>query len=113
MLIGLSVLVLMASNVYAQVVSSFTISENVFIPAQEGTVSINFTPTQGGAGQLYLYNAAGELIRSWNLGVLSAAPQSISWNGRNAQNQLVASGIYFFYLELPLGSVQKDLLVVR
>ncbi|MFH1896998.1 MAG: PQQ-binding-like beta-propeller repeat protein [Candidatus Desantisbacteria bacterium] len=56
-----------------------------------GNCSVKF---EGAHGDIWIYNAAGELVRC--LHVVGGEPQ---WNTRNDAGELVASGIYVFVIE--------------
>lgn len=52
----------------------------------------------GETGILGIYNISGRLIKRYQL---TQGPQQITWNGRDRDNGLCASGVYLYRLETP------------
>jgi flagellar hook assembly protein FlgD len=70
--------------------------KNVFNPSLGGTLSINMKAPQGGRVLVKAYNLAGELVRPIFEADLQAGLWfQASWDGRNADGELVAAGVYF------------------
>jgi hypothetical protein len=69
---------------------------------------------QPGHSLLQVFNSAGEKIKSlgsWQVEVPHKV--SLSWDGRNEKGDVVASGLYIFYLQEPDGARYRKLLLVR
>jgi hypothetical protein len=68
----------------------FTVSQNFPNPFNAKT-KINFTLPADGDVQINIYNVAGQLVESMDLGDVTAGYQSITWDASS-----VASGVYFY-----------------
>jgi hypothetical protein len=65
------------------------------------------------AATIKIFNAAGELVRTIeHNGGGSLAPSIAVWDLKNEDQQLVAPGLYFFYLDSPLGSTQGKFVII-
>ncbi len=63
------------------------------------TVSVQYDlPRAVTAARLKVLDPAGRLVRTLVSGPLPAGPSSVTWDGRNDQAGVVASGIYYFRL---------------
>ena len=70
--------------------------KNVFKPEQGGSVSISLRASQDGRVLVKVYNIAGELVRPiFDADVQSGLWFQANWNGKNADGETVASGVYF------------------
>jgi hypothetical protein len=77
---------------------------------QEHQVQFTHLPLQA---TIRIFNAAGELVREINHDANSAIAPSIAiWDLKNESAQLVAAGLYFFYLDSPIGSKQGKFIVI-
>ncbi|MBP1654353.1 MAG: hypothetical protein H6Q28_909 [Bacteroidetes bacterium] len=60
-----------------------------------------------------IFNSAGERVRVIeHNGQTSIAPSIATWDLKNESNQVVASGLYFFYLDSPIGSTQGKFIII-
>jgi hypothetical protein len=96
------------------VVDIFTVSKNMFHPAQ-GPVSIHveygYYPGRYG---LRIYNSAGEHIRTLaDTALQSPAYFDYTWDGKNKYGDDCASGIYILDLIEPTSHKQKLILLIR
>ncbi len=58
--------------------------------------------------QISIYSSIGELVRTFNLGHQTQGEQKLHWDGKNANGESVASGIYFYQFKAGnTKSVQK------
>jgi hypothetical protein len=62
--------------------------------------TVPFLLEAAGRVELLVFDAAGRLVRQLVNGPLEAGHHSASWNGRDANDHLVASGVYFFELRV-------------
>ncbi len=93
---------------------NFTLDRNLFKPSTDLKVTSVFTPVFSGNSQFILYDTAGEVIKNFKPGALTAnVPQTFTWDGKNDSGEPVASGFYFFRFTVELGTFTKKLLVVR
>ena len=57
-------------------------------------------PTEAGDVDLTIYNVLGQPVRQvWN-GPLAAGEHRLAWDGRDAQGQSVAAGVYLYRLQM-------------
>ena len=57
-----------------------------------------------------IYNAGGKLVRTFDLGHLSAGSyeskgEAVYWDGRNEFGELASTGVYFYRMSTPTFSV--------
>jgi hypothetical protein len=92
----------------------FYVSLNKFDPAQ-GPVSIHVEYNKSpGAYSLWIYNTAGEHIRTLDNSYLMAPViRDYTWDGRNKYGDICASGIYIFYLVEPRDVKHRRILLIR
>jgi hypothetical protein len=61
-----------------------------------------------------IFNTAGELVRVLDHSAASAIAPSIAvWNLKNESSQLVAPGLYFYYIDSPAGSARGKFIVIQ
>ena len=65
-----------------------------------------------GRSELSVHNALGQVVRVWDLSTRDAGFHTLMWDGRDAQGQSVASGVYLIRLRADhFVQVRKALLV--
>jgi hypothetical protein len=74
------------------------LSQNVPNPFASGT-SIRFVSPYAQQMTLRVFDITGRLVRTLVDGEVSAGPNEIRWDGRDARGQAAASGIYFYQLD--------------
>lgn len=62
---------------------------------------VHFVLDQTASVGLDLYDLSGRHLRTLIRATLSAGPQSVSWDGRDAEGRMVASGAYLLKLRTP------------
>lgn len=82
-----------ASNITGTI-QSFN-APNPFNP----NTTINYELTDPGHVTVKIFNTAGQLIRSFDMGYQNTGTHSISWNGRNSSGASVPSGTYIYQLQ--------------
>ena len=66
-----------------------------------------------GEATIRIFNSAGEKVRTIQHNAASALAPSIAiWDLKNEDQQLVAAGLYFYYIESSLGRTQGKFLVI-
>ena len=73
------------------------------------------TPNQV-AGSVTVYSTSMDLVSSTSQTSLYLAQlgmQVFRWNGRNEGNELVGSGIYFYFIQTPSGTSKGKVAVIR
>lgn len=63
------------------------------------STNIDFALEAAGAARIRVYDAAGRLVRTLVDEPRAAGPHSVTWDGRDDEGRLVASGTYFYQLE--------------
>lgn len=80
-------------------------------PGNPGTW-LHLEPGAAGAQRVLVYDAGGRLVRLLQAGRFGAGPRSLAWDGRDAQGQRLASGVYLVQLQTPAGrAVQRVVLL--
>ena len=62
---------------------------------------------------LKIYDAAGRLVRTLAEGPEGVGDHSVSWDGRDDSGAAMSSGVYFYRLSTPAGTVAKSMTFVR
>jgi flagellar hook assembly protein FlgD len=76
------------------------LDKNVFNPLQGGVVHIGIKPPQDGQVFVRIYNIAGVLVRPLaELDLNAGITYQATWDGRNGQANVVASGVYFVSIQ--------------
>lgn len=78
---------------------SFALEANYPNPFNAAT-TINFSLPTAGTASLRLYNSGGLEVRELLGRFLPAGQYSVSWDGRNEAGKTLASGVYFYRLEV-------------
>jgi hypothetical protein len=68
-------------------------------PALGGTAAIAFTLAQAGPARLAVFAVNGRLVRTLESGPHAAGVYHSTWDGRDQDGRIAASGVYFFQLE--------------
>ncbi|MBI5806108.1 T9SS type A sorting domain-containing protein [candidate division TA06 bacterium] len=63
--------------------------------------------------ELRVYNIAGQMVRTIQMGIQNPGNQSVFWNGRDQNDKKVAAGIYFYQLNAGGFSATKKLVVIK
>ncbi|MFO7897282.1 MAG: metallophosphoesterase [Candidatus Cloacimonadales bacterium] len=65
----------------------------------QNELQISFSlPLQSSANKLQIYNAKGQLVRSFDSLPLANSRKTLSWDGRDAAGRQVGSGVYIYQL---------------
>ena len=76
--------------------------------------TIAFNLPQKSAVNLHIYDLAGRRVRTLLDGEeLQAGPNSVVWTGRNAQDRLVAAGVYFYRLEAGIHKAVRRVTLIK
>ena len=80
--------------------SAFALGANYPNPFNPGTTIPLAVPTEAGDVDVTIYNVLGQPVRQvWN-GPLMAGEHRLTWDGRDAQGQSVAAGVYLYRLQV-------------
>ncbi len=82
---------------------------NPFNPATTITLSLR----QPGAVTLQIFDLEGRLVRTLLTGIQIAGEHHLPWDGRDEQQQQVASGFYFYRMQAGKEVQQKRMLLLR
>jgi hypothetical protein len=82
---------------------------NPFNPMTE----LSFSLSRAGHVRVTIYDLQGRVVKALVNETRSAGVQRVVWNGSNAQNQTVPSGIYFIRIETPEGKAIRKVAVVK
>ena len=81
-------------------------------PSSGGTLIMYQLP-QKATTELRIYNIAGQMIRTIQMGLQNPGSQSVFWNGRDQNDRKVAAGIYFYQLNAGGLSATRKLVVIK
>ena len=81
-------------------------------PFVDGT-SVSFNMPSSGRAVVRVYDVAGRLVRTVDDSVRGAGPQQVRWDGRNGDDEAVASGVYFIMLEAAGNSKTRKAVLLR
>jgi hypothetical protein len=76
-----------------------------------GRAQIFFSTPRSGTATLKLYDLAGRLVHRWRRHVDAGGRETLSWNGRDASGETVASGVYVLRMEAPGGAGRSHRIV--
>ncbi|MHB8157774.1 MAG: WD40/YVTN/BNR-like repeat-containing protein [Desulfocucumaceae bacterium] len=88
------------------------LDQNYPNPFYQSTV-INYQIQMPAMVSLKLYNIAGQLIRSFELGYHKSGSYSVKWDGKDEAGRKAASGIYFYRLASNEFNSTKKMVVLR
>lgn len=74
---------------------------------------IAFTLPASAPVRMTVLNARGQRVRVLVDAVLPAGRHQVTWDGRNDQGRQVASGIYLYVLETPVGTLSRKMTLIR
>jgi len=88
---------------------------NPFIMGNSENVNIPFLLVEDNEVEIFIYNSAGQLIKDFYLGLLTAGnyKDKVTWNGRDNNDNLVSSGIYISVLKVGKKIYKNKLAVIR
>jgi hypothetical protein len=96
----------------AAVVTDFALEQNYPNPFNPST-TIRFSVPEAGQTTLQIYDLRGALVKTLISGTLTAGRHQIVWNGKNANGQPVASGVYLYRMQAGSFVQTKQMLLVR
>ena len=94
-----------------QTQASVNKEKNVFNPLQEN-LRISYALTKPSPVNIFIYNRKG-LVRSLPVGTKPAGQHVDLWDGRNDQDETVASGVYYCDVVHQNGKETKTLVVIK
>lgn len=92
---------------------AFALYQNAPNPFNPMTTIRYDVPTGGGKVTLRVYDVSGRLMKALVDEVQSAGQKSARWDGKNERGESVASGIYFYRMEVPGFVLTKKMVLLR
>lgn len=92
--------------------TNFSVSQNYPNPFNPST-TIDYSVPAISNVQINIYDASGRLIRSLLNDTENAGGHSVSWNGKDNSNKTVASGVYFYQVEIGNFVQAKKMLLLK
>lgn len=74
---------------------------------------ISFYLPEGAATALKIYNLKGQLIKTLIDGKLTAGEHSFDWDGQNAEEKPVSTGIYLYRLQTPQQDITRKMVLSK
>ena len=81
-------------------------------PVTHSTV-LNFSLSQPGHAQLFVYDISGRLVKVLLDGERNAGPQVLTWDGTDSVGKPITNGVYTVMLSSQRGSLTKRVVVAR
>ncbi|MBP6874593.1 MAG: T9SS type A sorting domain-containing protein [Candidatus Eisenbacteria bacterium] len=78
-----------------------------------GETRIGFALPHDGAVSVEIFDATGRLVRSLLDEEMSAGEHAVVWDGRDGRGESAASGIYFYRLTTPEGTLRRSMVLSR
>ncbi len=75
--------------------------------------NISFNLPSATQTDLSIYNIKGQLIKTLQHGVLPQGTHNITWDGKNADKQPCASGVYFYKLKTGNKTITRKMLLLK
>jgi len=63
--------------------------------------------------KLEIFNIRGQLVNTLTDGIMPAGRHNLVWNGIDKNNRPVASGVYYYRLTTPSGSLKKKMILLK
>ncbi len=92
--------------------AQFELSQNFPNPFNS-TTEIRFSLSKFSHVQLRIFNTAGQLIRTIADRDYEAGTHTVFWNGADDAGQTIASGVYFYQLQIGHQTITRKLMVLR
>jgi len=92
--------------------TSFSVSQNYPNPFNASTV-IRYSLPENSRVRIEIYNILGQKVRTLVDEHQTAGYKTIEWNGANAGNQTVASGVYFYKINAGKYSEVKQMTMLK
>ncbi|RLC45028.1 MAG: hypothetical protein DRH57_08710, partial [Candidatus Cloacimonadota bacterium] len=90
----------------------YKLSQNYPNPFNPETV-IAYQLPEGTAVEISIYNILGQKIKTLVKGRIEAGYHKVIWNGKDAENRHVSSGIYFYKISTDKFNETKKMLLMK
>jgi hypothetical protein len=88
------------------------LDQNTPNPFVSGT-TIKFAVAAETRVKVAVYDVSGRMVRELANKMMTAGEHTLSWDGKDSNNQQVGPGIYFYEFTTPKGSIQKKMVVLK
>ena len=95
-----------------ELIKTFELFQNYPNPFNP-TTQIEYQITSAGHVEVQVFNINGELIKTLTNAELSAGKYSVCWNGKDKNNNSVASGIYIYRVMSGNSILSKKMLLLK
>ncbi len=92
--------------------TSYSVAQNYPNPFNASTV-IRYSLPENSKVKIEIYNILGQKVKTLLDEFQTAGYKTIEWNGSNAQNQTVASGVYFYKINAGKYSEVKQMTMLK
>ena len=99
-------------GVPVNVPGDFVLHQNYPNPFNPDT-RIAFDLPQAGRVELVVYNVLGRRITTLASGTFTAGTHEVMWDGRDESGASVSSGVYFYRLETPPGTISRKMVLLK
>ncbi|MFA5667370.1 MAG: FlgD immunoglobulin-like domain containing protein, partial [Candidatus Cloacimonadaceae bacterium] len=90
----------------------FSLRQNYPNPFNPSTTISYWLPEMARV-RLDIYNLKGQLVKTLIDSEMAAGPHSVVWNGKDSNDQAVASGVYFYRISSPNNTQTKRMLLMK
>ncbi|MDY0128546.1 MAG: T9SS type A sorting domain-containing protein, partial [Candidatus Cloacimonadaceae bacterium] len=90
----------------------FSLKQNYPNPFNPST-TISYWLPETARVRLDIYNLKGQLVKTLIDSEMAAGLHSVVWNGKDSNNQAVASGVYFYRISSPNNTQTKRMLLMK
>ncbi|MDY0127006.1 MAG: FlgD immunoglobulin-like domain containing protein [Candidatus Cloacimonadaceae bacterium] len=90
----------------------FSLKQNYPNPFNPST-TIRYSLPETARVHLDIYNLKGQLVKTLINSEMESGPHSVVWNGKDSNNQAVASGVYFYRISSPNNTQTKRMLLMK
>lgn len=104
---------LMTIQLPDNVPKSFKLSQNYPNPFNPTTTIGYDVPSAGGRVQIRVYNVSGQLVKTLVNAFRVGGRYEVGWNGTNAKDSPIASGVYFVNMVAPNYQATKKLVLLK
>ena len=81
--------------------------------SRSNLTNISFSISENSLVDIQIFNIKGQLVKSYDLGKMEIGTHYISWNGKDENNQIVASGVYLYKLSTKNSVLQKKMMLIK
>ena len=99
-------------NQNAHTVKSFKLFQNYPNPFNPYT-NIKFEVTKPGQVQIRISNSIGQVVKEFTKNIESTGIQTITWDGRNQEGKILASGLYICQVQFEELFLVKKMILLK